>query len=149
MATVDETQCCGVMEMGSVGGSSKGEIVAALRTAKRSRAGMVYATTTQNQTNMHRPLREAGFKQVRRFKNPNTGNTIRFWMCATSSLKMPRRPRAPRRDGTSAYEMVEHAGIGFYAWTARPRLTGTQWGAWYNGDMTFGNWRWTDTDEDY
>lgn len=74
-------ECCGVREMPARSALCEkgfGKIIT--QVAKKERFGFLFATTTQRQANEAAGLQARGFKNVGVFTNPNTGNTVTFWV---------------------------------------------------------------------
>lgn len=81
MPTIRQTGCCGLEEIDDVSYASQEQLRDAIRRAREHKAGRVFATTASGEGEAN--LKAVGFREIDKFVNPNTGNTVKIWLRST------------------------------------------------------------------
>ncbi len=91
----NELDCCGLAELLVGDICSKEQLEEDIRELRRAHHGAIFATTIARSVKYARVeklLKRAGFRHISRFKNPNSGNILKFW------FKTLGKPLAESRD---------------------------------------------------
>lgn len=72
-------ECCGLNVISDLWDMTSIDLKRAVAEARCERRGGIIAVTATGQSGEASKLRANGFKDLREFRNPNTGNTLTVW----------------------------------------------------------------------
>lgn len=96
-------ECCGVREMSARQAEcAKGFKLLLSEVSRKGRFGYLFATTTQVQKPAAKALEARGFEKTGVFSNPNTGNTVTFWVYNIRPIKKEKKSGEEKGDARVA-----------------------------------------------
>ena len=88
--SIREFDCCGLGEVLLYDIDGATDLSKEIKLSHGSDKGAFFATTVTGDPfyiRMERLLKKAGFRYITRFKNPNSGSTLKFWLMIPKKRK--------------------------------------------------------------